>query len=378
MTFKGSSSAVSRLAAKFSGVGGWSHEHNSPHVKTTRPVFIAESSLETGRQTFPLRNCNCSISCCTGGGHASMSSETATAKNSSGATPGADAGAPGGFGAAKGIAAGAGAFGASEGSGEPPGDLPGEKGSGAAPAGFGRFFGSDCVTGCFVKCEAPCSGVNALGAGKGMEPGAAALGAANPGGATGAIFGGAAAGAGAEIRAGVGVGAAIGLSGSAATDTAGLTTLAALNGRTLPKILVTLSGTAVTFCPGRRASIAGSMDARICGNGKLTGVLSWLALSAKVPGGDPCRSAPKGILTAPDASCASAVFTGSANAPPPGETTSAARLGESPATIVASGNWIIPSAPANAGAAAAGAGLAAGPVVATAATGAAAAASLKG
>jgi hypothetical protein len=301
-----------------------------------------------------------------------MSSETATAKNSCGATSGA--GAPGAFGAAKGIAAGAGAFGAIEGSGEPPGGLPGEKGGGAAPAGFGRFFGSDCVTGCFVKGEAPGSGVNALGAGKGMEPGATAFGAANPGGA--------AAGAGAEIRAGVGagvgVGVAMGLSGSGATDTAGLTTLAALNGWTLPKILVTLSGTAVTFCPGRRASIAGSMDARICGNGKLTGDLSWLALSAKVPGGDPCRSAPKGILTAPDASCASAVFTGSANAPLPGETTSAARLGESPATIVASGNWIIPSASANAGAAAAGAGLAAGPVVAAAATGAAAAAGLKG
>ena len=50
-TFKGNSSATSRLADALAGGGGWSHWHSSPHVKTTRPVFKPASSLLMGRET---------------------------------------------------------------------------------------------------------------------------------------------------------------------------------------------------------------------------------------------------------------------------------------------------------------------------------------
>ena len=250
---------------------------------------------------------------------------------------GAANGMEGGFGAANGMEGGGGAFGATEGSGAVPGGLVrGEEGNGADAGGLFMGVGSVGAEGGLVKCEP--GGRGAEGRGPGMEGpeagvgslrGAAGLGA----GATG--FG--ATGFGAGGRGGAMDGAGSSSSGAQGT---GLTAALALKDRFLPKMLVTLSGTAVTFCPGRRASSAGSMDARTCAKGKLTSDLSRVALSAKVPGGAFCRNWPKGIFTAPKGNCVRAARTGRAKVPPPGEATKAARLGGSAAKIGASGRWI--------------------------------------
>jgi hypothetical protein len=210
-------------------------------------------------------------------------------------------------------------------------------------------------------------------------------------GAGAGTFGAAGAGiwiVGVGVGPGIGDGAVTGadVANAGALDTAGDTTLAALIGRTLPKILVTLSGTAVTRCPALRESIEGSMDASTNGSGSVTIDLSCVALSAKVPGAAALRNSPKVTFTAPEASCVKAVFTGKANEPPPGESTSAAKLDGSPGKIEARGNWITPSAPPStvgAGAAigmVAGAGTAAGGggAAATGATGAGAGAGAAG
>jgi hypothetical protein len=147
------------------------------------------------------------------------------------------------LGAAKGITLGAGAlgttgdFGANEGSGEAAGGLGKEDGSGTDPGGLGNGLGSAGTAGCLVKVEAPGSGSDGMG----METGG-----------------------------GGGGGAGIGVSASGSTDAAGVTALVALIGRILPNILVTSSGTAVTRCPDRRPSRAGSIDDRMGGSGKLT------------------------------------------------------------------------------------------------------------
>ena len=383
ITAKGSSRAVSRLADWLSGGAGWSHWLNSPQLKTTRPAFRAGSSLLIGKATVALCNPAWSISCCTGGGHDSRMAESATAKDSASAGGAAGAGIgggfgaangmeggfgaangmDGGFGAANGMEGGVGAFGAVEGTGAVPGGLVrGEEGFGADAGGLGIPVGSVGAGGGLVKVEAggrgaegrrprvegPEAGFGSLGAatGLGAGTGATGFGAGGGGGGGGATDGAASSASGAEST--------------------GLTAALALKDRCLPKMLVTLSGIAVTFCPGRRASSAGSMDARTCARGKLTSDLSSVALSAKVPGGAFCRNWPNGIFTAPNGNCASAARTGSAKVPPPGEATNAARLGGSAAKIGASGRWItspgVPdsSIPAGAGAKAAGVSAAGG------------------
>ena len=67
--------------------------------------------------------------------------------------------------------------------------------------------------------------------------------------------------------------------GAASWTGAGAGVSVACKFRPRPKMLVTLSGTATVFCPGRRPRRAGSNEARICGKGRLTNALSWVALS---------------------------------------------------------------------------------------------------
>jgi hypothetical protein len=184
---------------------------------------------------------------------------------------------------------------------------------------LGANEGKVGVAGGLVKCDAPGS--------KAMGFGAAGFGS------TGAAKG---LGSGAGLAGGADVGVGVRV-GGAKTEMAGCKL------RPCPKTLVTFSGTATVLCPERRASSAGLIAATICGNGRLTGVRSWLELSEKVPPGDPWRNSPKETLTAPDGSCARAVCTDKEKVPLPGAAAMAAKLGESEAMIGASGNWITPS-----------------------------------
>jgi hypothetical protein len=189
ITPKGSSSGVSRWADKFAVGGGWSHWHNSPQVKTTRPVLMAESSLATGKETDAPPNWCCSISCRTGAGQACMRAEIFTPRDSCSAAgdAGAGAGMAGVFGWAKGITAGDGVFGADEGWAAAPGGLAKDGSRGADAGGFGKLVGSDCVVGCLAKGEAPGKGAAGFGACKGAGADAAGCGAAKTTGASGAM-----------------------------------------------------------------------------------------------------------------------------------------------------------------------------------------------
>jgi hypothetical protein len=151
-----------------------------------------------------------------------------------------------GFGANEGSGAAAGGFGVENGEAPTPGIFGEEVGVGA-PGGLAVGFGSEGVAGGLVKADAP---------GKEMDAGAG--GGSGSGGATG-----------------VGGSEAIGSPTSGCSVVAAWeTALAALIGRILPNILVTLSGTAVTRWPARRPRSVGSMEARIWGRGKLTTALS--------------------------------------------------------------------------------------------------------
>ncbi|MGD1086827.1 MAG: hypothetical protein ABSA47_18985, partial [Verrucomicrobiota bacterium] len=277
MTLKGKSSAVSPWADAPSGGGGWSHCLNSAQVKTTRPVFSAESSLAIGSDTAAPPICNRPISSRTGPGHPSIIAEISTTKNScsaaagAGACAGAAVGRAGVFGRAKGITPGVGVFGPIEGNGVAPGGLANDGSRAAGAAGFGRAVGSACVVGGLVKCEAPVSSAAGLCAANGMVGRAGIAVPAADSAATvlcvvdgvlgrassprtsgarpsvvltlpaaGGLGVGNGMGAGATVSAaappaGAGVGAGMAFAGSTTPDAAAFTTLLALNGRTLPK-----------------------------------------------------------------------------------------------------------------------------------------------
>jgi hypothetical protein len=94
------------------------------------------------------------------------------------------------------------------------------------------------------------------------------------------------------------------------------------------------------------------MAPRIKGRGKSIRESSWVASSAKVPCGEPCRNWEKGILTAPVRNCSTATLADKENITPGRIKTCAARPFGSRERISFNGNSIIPLACLGAGSAA--------------------------
>jgi len=106
----------------------------------------------------------------------------------------------------------------------------------------------------------------------------------------------------------------------------------------VPKTPATSSGTNTRFWSERLDNPPVPIVARIRGRGKSIRVSSREASALKVPGGEPRRNCPNGILTAPVRNCSAATLAGSENIPPGRSKTSAAKFSGSDESTSFNGN----------------------------------------